>query len=465
VTGSGPPVVVTRDGDVALITLDRPQVRNAIDVETAAGICAAVTECQDAAVIVITGTDPAFCAGLNLRSLGTGQLTDLPPFNATVAASRVPVIAAVNGPAVTGGFELALMADFIVASERAAFADTHLRVGVYPGPVLVDLPRRVGMAWAREMSLTGNFVDAATALRIGIANHVVPHEELLPTAMRLAASIAEADRDMVAAMREDWDATSGTPVRDARRLHMENAREAGYVGRATADGIAARRDAVLDRSRAQRQGLAGQAPGQAGGGDGHRKRMRHGERLSRCRLEDVTAAAQFEDGELGPSWFRVHDPVRRDAELFVRRLLPVQVDQRGARRPNLDNQQRRHRELRVPYVIQVDHHQVRVKLGPRVELDRRLRYNAEPLWAHCAENPVQSPGYELVHRRRPGAHDEHAVHEFIPVAVTGHPVQFGDGERAAEAGPRLVDCHGIHAAPFRSWCPPCQPPPTLDRPK
>jgi enoyl-CoA hydratase len=247
------PVAVRRDGDVALITLDRPEVRNAIDVETATAICDAVTESQDAAVIVLTGTDPAFCAGLNLRSLGTDQLTDLPPFNATVAASRVPVIAAVNGPAVTGGFELALMADFIVASERAAFADTHLRVGVYPGPVLVDLPRRVGMAWAREMSLTGNFVDAATALRIGLVNHVVPHEELLPFTLKLAAAIAESDREMVATMREDWDATSGLPIRDARRLHVETAHTAGYAGRATADGIAARRDAVLGRSRSQRQ--------------------------------------------------------------------------------------------------------------------------------------------------------------------------------------------------------------------
>ena len=250
----GPPVVVTREGDVALLVLDRPQVRNAIDVEMATAICDAVTSCQDAAVIVLTGTDPAFCAGLNLRSLGTGQLTDLPPFNATVAASTVPVIAAVNGPAVTGGFELALMADFIVASERAAFADTHLRVGVYPGPVLVDLPRRIGMAWAREMSLTGNFVDAATALRIGIANHVVPHEELLPFAMRLAASIAEADRDMVATMRADWDATSGLPVREARQQHVQTALDAGYAGQATADSIAARREAVIGRSRAQRGG-------------------------------------------------------------------------------------------------------------------------------------------------------------------------------------------------------------------
>jgi enoyl-CoA hydratase len=250
----GPPVVVTREGDVALLVLDRPQVRNAVDVEMATAICDAVTSCQDAAVIVLTGTDPAFCAGLNLRSLGTSQLADLPPFNATVAASKVPVIAAVNGPAVTGGFELALTADFIVASERAAFADTHLRVGVYPGPVLVDLPRRVGMAWAREMSLTGNFVDAATALRIGIANHVVPHEELLPFAMRLAASIAEADRGMVATMRADWDATSGLPVREARQRHVQTARDAGYAGQATADGIAARREAVIRRSRAQRGG-------------------------------------------------------------------------------------------------------------------------------------------------------------------------------------------------------------------
>src|SRR3984885_4500220 len=246
-------LVVERRGDVALIELHRPEARNAVNLALATAICETVLACQDAGAIVITGSDPAFCAGLDLRSLGVDSLGDLAPFVPTVAASRVPVIAAVNGPAVTGGFELALAADFIVALEPSAFADTHLRVGVYPGPVLVDLPRRVGMAWAREMSLTGNFVDAATALRIGIANHVVPHEELLPTAMRLAASIAEADRDMVRVMREDWDATSGTPVRDARGLHLENPRAAGCGGGATADGIAARRDAVLDRSRTQRR--------------------------------------------------------------------------------------------------------------------------------------------------------------------------------------------------------------------
>jgi enoyl-CoA hydratase len=244
-------VTIERRGDVALIELQRPEARNAVNVALATAICDSVTGCQDAGAIVITGADPAFCAGLDLRSLGVESLADLPPFNATVAASSVPVIAAVNGPAVTGGFELALAADFIVASERAAFADTHLRVGVYPGPVLVDLPRRVGPAWAREMSLTGNFVDAATALRIGIANHVVAHEELIPFAMELAAAIAEQDRAMVATMRRDWDAGVGTPLEQARKIHAEHGQS--FRNQTSASGIAARREAVLARSRDQRQ--------------------------------------------------------------------------------------------------------------------------------------------------------------------------------------------------------------------
>jgi enoyl-CoA hydratase len=249
---AGEVLTVERRGDVALIQLGRPEARNAVNLPLATAICDSVTACQDAAVIVITGADPAFCAGLDLRSLGVDSLADLPPFVATVAGSSVPVIAAVNGPAVTGGFELALAADFIVASERAAFADTHLRVGVYPGPVLVDLPRRVGEAWARQMSLTGNFVDAATALRIGIANQVVPHPDLIPLALELASAIAEQDRRMVATMRHDWDATSGTTIDEARRIHQEHAEGGGFRGAASAEGIAARRDAVLARSRTQR---------------------------------------------------------------------------------------------------------------------------------------------------------------------------------------------------------------------
>jgi enoyl-CoA hydratase len=250
--GSAPTVLVDhRDDGVALITLNRPAARNAVNVELATAFVAAVAATQNARCIVVTGADPAFCAGLDLRNLGTDRLADLPSFIRAVADSAVPVIAAVNGPAVTGGFEIALACDFIVASERAAFADTHVRVGVYPGPVLVDLPRRVGMAMAREMSMTGNFVDAATALHIGLANHVVPHEELLPFVVELASAIAEQDPAMIAAMRRGWDATGGLPPHEAHRRHYAIAMEQGFAG-VGSDTLRDNMAAVVARAHLQR---------------------------------------------------------------------------------------------------------------------------------------------------------------------------------------------------------------------
>lgn len=244
-------VRVERRDRVALITLNRPEARNAINVELASGFCEAVSALQDARCIVVTGTDPAFCAGLDLRNLGTDRLAELPSYATALARSEVPLIAAVNGAAVTGGFEIALGCDFIVASERAVFADTHVGVGVYPGPVLVDLPRRIGMAWAREMSMTGNFVDAETALRIGLVNHVKPHDALLSFALELAQAIADGEPRLITAMRHDWDASWGTPVDEARRIHRDHAMRGGFMESRGTD-IAGRREAVLARSRGQR---------------------------------------------------------------------------------------------------------------------------------------------------------------------------------------------------------------------
>lgn len=244
-------VVVERRGEgVAVVTLNRPAARNAVDVELAAALVEAMSTCQSERCIVVTGSDPAFCAGLDLRDLGTDRLSDIPPFIAAVASSTVPTIAAVNGPAVTGGFEIALACDFIVASERARFADTHVRVGVYPGPVLVDLPRRVGMAKAREMSMTGNFVDADTALRIGLANHVVDHVDLLPFTLDLAAAIAEQDPAMISAMRRDWDETGSLPYHEAHRRHHDLAVELGYSG-AGSDTLRDNMAAVVERAHRQ----------------------------------------------------------------------------------------------------------------------------------------------------------------------------------------------------------------------
>jgi enoyl-CoA hydratase len=244
-------VITERHGRVALIRLNRPEKRNAINAPLSRGLCDAVAANQDAGCIVITGSDPAFCAGLDLKNLGVEKLADLPSYSEALVASQTPMIAAVNGPAATGGFEIALACDFIVASEKAAFADTHVRVGVYPGPVLVDLPRRIGMAWAREMSMTGNFVDAATALRIGLANHVVAHEQLLPFAMKLAEAVAEQDKRMITAMRRDWDESMHVPMAQAREVHARHATEGGWRAGTGAD-IAARRETVLARSKEQR---------------------------------------------------------------------------------------------------------------------------------------------------------------------------------------------------------------------
>jgi enoyl-CoA hydratase len=228
----------------------RPDARNAVNFELATDLLTTMNEAQSSRVIVLTGMDPAFCAGLDLKNLGIDNLADIPHFVDSAGNSKIPVIAAVNGAAVTGGLELALACDFIVASENAKFADTHLRVGVYPGPVVVDLPRKVGAAKAAEMSLTGDFVDATTALRIGLANHVVPHSELIPTAMRIAESIAEQDPVMVAAIREEWKYLNTLPLHEAREEHLRNAAKIGSSSR-TSEDLAARRKAVIDRAHKQ----------------------------------------------------------------------------------------------------------------------------------------------------------------------------------------------------------------------
>jgi enoyl-CoA hydratase len=147
--------------------------------------------------LILTGTDPAFTAGVDYKDVDPSfdprqrQFMNNP--GKALRAMRTPVLCAVNGACVSGGLEIALSATFVVASERARFADTHARLNVVPAWGLTALlPRAVGLRKAREMSITGNFVGAAEALRIGLANHVVAHEELLPFARQLAEQITDA---------------------------------------------------------------------------------------------------------------------------------------------------------------------------------------------------------------------------------------------------------------------------------
>ncbi len=208
-TGSAP-ADAAPDADIVLLdvsdgigtlTLNRPKARNALSRALSARIRTAMAELEadeQVRVIVLTGSDPAFCAGVDLKELGKdgGTLSNFHP-NGEVAVrypwqpTTKPVIGAINGVAITGGFELALLCDFLVASDRAAFGDTHARVGVLPGWGLsVLLPQAIGVRRALEMSMTGNFIDAAEAHRLGLVNHVVAHESLLPTVRALATDIA-----------------------------------------------------------------------------------------------------------------------------------------------------------------------------------------------------------------------------------------------------------------------------------
>jgi enoyl-CoA hydratase len=252
------PVLLTETADgVRTITLNRAAARNALSSELLNRLVEALHAAEaDAAVraVILTGADPAFCAGLDLREaaatgLPSGSVLD-PKASPwwVLHAMSTPVIGAVNGPAVTGGLELALQCTFLVASDRAAFGDTHARVGVHPGGGLTGLlPQAIGLRRAREMSLTGNFLDAAEALRLGLVNHVVPHQDLLSTVRGLAGDIAAGDPRTVAALNDTYRDVAALPLGEG--LALERARFKAWEYDPA--GIESRRQAVLDRGRSQ----------------------------------------------------------------------------------------------------------------------------------------------------------------------------------------------------------------------
>ena len=244
-------LVETADG-IATITLNRPTVRNALSAQLCRelrAVAEAADRDEDVDAIVLTGADPAFCAGLDLREYerlgrapeGTSETI------LSIGELATPVIGAINGAATTGGLELALGCDFLVASERASFADTHTRVGLLPGGGMsVRLPQAVGLRRAREMSFTGNFVDAMEAQRLGLVHHVVPHPDLLATAHRLATAVASNQQTHVAAMKELYRRGSRLPFGEAFDLELELAAQRRRHG-----GIRVERAAVVERGRRQ----------------------------------------------------------------------------------------------------------------------------------------------------------------------------------------------------------------------
>jgi len=188
------------EGFVGVITLDRPEARNALTHAAYAELERLVREAPSAGVrcLVVTGADPAFCSGDDVRSVmggGSGPVVKVAP-RLTPAADALlrtdlPVIAAVNGAAVGWGMELALLADLRVASERARFGELFVLRGLVSDVAgLGRLAQLVGRERAAELLFTGEIIDAAEALRIGLVGRVEAHEALLPTAMALAGRIA-----------------------------------------------------------------------------------------------------------------------------------------------------------------------------------------------------------------------------------------------------------------------------------
>ncbi|WP_211907327.1 enoyl-CoA hydratase [Pikeienuella piscinae] len=249
-------VETSEDGAVATVVMNRPEALNAISVALEDSLLSVFRRLAgESAVraIVLTGAGRAFSAGVDLKELGAGAREGRDwrgpdTLAGAMRCSKVPVIAAVNGFAVTGGLELALQADFIVAAEGARFADTHARVGLTPSWGMTQiLPRLIGPARARWMSLTGGFIDAATARDWGLAVEVTPPEALLARARALGAEIAETDPVAMGRIRGLIAAGEGMPLREALALETKVFDE--HMATLAHGAVEARRSVVQARGR------------------------------------------------------------------------------------------------------------------------------------------------------------------------------------------------------------------------
>lgn len=212
---------------VMLLTLNRPEARNAIDLELVGKFADALADFSESArwrAGVITGTRPAFCAGLDLKCFSQ---PDAPRHLVTEVVTRIPalgkpMIAAVGGAAYTGGLEIVLSCDFAIAAPQARFADTHAKIGALSGSGMGSrLPHAVGARWARQMMLTCAPVDAQTALRIGLVNELVAEGGEVARAVELAAAIAAHDPELIALAKGVIDRGSQATLREAIEIEKE----------------------------------------------------------------------------------------------------------------------------------------------------------------------------------------------------------------------------------------------------
>lgn len=258
---SEPELIIERRDGYAILTLNRPDSRNALSPRLLADLCQSfrtLNSEDDIRAVILTGTGSAFCAGLDLKAMSDNEAGlqvfsihgehDIP---AAMAAFDRPIIIAVNGVAATGGFELALMGDILIASSTARFADTHCRVGLAPGWGLSQkLARIIGPSRAREAHFTGNFISAEQADAWGLVSRVVEPERLLDECCKIASDIAGCVPQTVKVYKqmvnEGLETTLGAGMAMERSVmtHVNNNVSGG--------AIASRRSDVQQRGKTQK---------------------------------------------------------------------------------------------------------------------------------------------------------------------------------------------------------------------
>lgn len=254
-----PVILVEKHGEAALVTLNRPEAMNALSRELRAAIAETFDNLEadpKIRVAILTGAGRAFCAGLDLKELGSGQSTvqgTVATRDPVTSMSRFsgPIIGAINGVAVTGGFEIALACDVLICSNEARFADTHGRVGILPGWGLSQkLSRTIGVYRAKELSLTGNFMTAQQAFDWGMVNRVVAPNELISACRKLADDMLSLVPEALAGYKKLIDQGYGEPFGEALLTEREFSSAANKSVR-SAD-IESRRESIRQRGKQQK---------------------------------------------------------------------------------------------------------------------------------------------------------------------------------------------------------------------
>jgi enoyl-CoA hydratase len=253
-------VLLEQHEGFAIVTLNRPQAMNALSRELRQDFVAAFTNCidnPDTRVVILTGNGKAFCAGFDLKELGSNEAVSTAEEADNVVAQAMeafggPIIGAINGHCITGGFEMALACDILIASENARFADTHARVGMLPGWGLSQkLPRLIGLSRAREIAFTGAPIFAQQAYEWGLVNHVVPEQELLPRAIKMAQDMCACVPEVLQQYQTLINDGYSMLLHDA--LEWEEARAIWWAKQASGAIIEKRRHGVLKKGRSEKR--------------------------------------------------------------------------------------------------------------------------------------------------------------------------------------------------------------------